>query len=168
MWLIVLVIIITFFVYTKAKTNAPKDKKTNDIKIQEISSETKKEIDYSQAYQARYLLSKNEWHEYKKLKEYAADKNLQVCPKIRLLDLIEPRRGDGYMSRLGKIQSKHVDFVITDQDLRVKAIIELDDSSHETPERAERDIFVDEVLSSVGYKVIHIRSITPEILDFLE
>ena len=86
------------------------------------------------------------------------------CRFVRLLDLIEPKQGKGYMSALGKIQSKHVDFVITDPDLRIKAILELDDNSHNTAERKERDQFVDMVLSSVGYKVIHTRSITEETL----
>ena len=81
-----------------------------------------------------------------------------------MLDLVEPRRGDGYMSLLGKIQSKHVDFVITDKDLRIKAIVELDDNSHDRPDRLERDRFVDDVLTGVGYKVIRTRSITEETL----
>lgn len=121
-----------------------------------------KHPDYSQSYQSKYLLTKNEWHEYKKLRDYAEAKQMRVCPKVRLLDLVEPRRGEGYMSLLGKIQSKHVDFVITDKDLRIKAIIELDDNSHNRPDRIDRDNFVDEVLTSVGYKVIRTRSITEE------
>ena len=81
-----------------------------------------------------------------------------------MLDLVEPRRGEGYMSLLGKIQSKHVDFVITDKDARIKAIVELDDNSHNKPDRMERDNFVDEVLISVGYKVIRTRGITEDTL----
>lgn len=139
--------------------------KWENIKNIQTSPESEKEsIDYAKAYQAKYLLTKNEWYEYKKLKQYAAEKQLQVCPKVRLLDLIEPKQGKGYMSALGKIQSKHVDFVITDPDLRIKAILELDDNSHNTADRKERDQFVDMILSSVGYKVIHTRSITEETL----
>lgn len=124
-----------------------------------------KRPDYSQSYQSKYLLTKNEWHEYKKLRDFAEAKNLRVCPKVRLLDLVEPRRGEGYMSLLGKVQSKHVDFVITDKDLRIKAIVELDDNSHNRPDRVERDNFVDDVLTSVGYKVIRARSITEKTLE---
>lgn len=121
--------------------------------------------DYSQAYQAKYLLTRNEWHEYKKLKEYATEKGLEVCPKVRLLDIIEPRKGENYMAFLRKIQSKHVDFVLTDADLRIKAIVELDDNSHNTKDRQERDQFVDQILTSVGYKVIHTRSVTETTLQ---
>lgn len=72
------------------------------------------------------------------------------------------------MSYLGKIQSKHVDFVLYDQDLRIKAILELDDNSHNQQDRKERDLFVDEVLQSVGYRVIRTRSITEATLDPLK
>lgn len=120
---------------------------------------------YSQSYQAKYLLTKNEWYEYKKLRQYAESHGLQVCPKVRLLDIVEPRRGtNNYMSLLGKIQSKHVDFVICDQNLYIKAILELDDNSHNRADRQERDQFVDEILTSVGYKVIRTRSITEDTL----
>lgn len=121
-----------------------------------------KTFDYSKAYQAKLLLTKNEWYEYKKLKQYTDAKNLHICPKVRLLDLVEPVKGESYMSALGKVQSKHVDFVITDQDLRIKAILELDDNSHNAENRKERDQFIDQILTSVGYKVIHTRSITEE------
>lgn len=125
----------------------------------------KANVNYSQAYQAKYLLTRNEWHEYKKLKQFAEAKDLQVCPKVRLLDIIEPRRGEGnYRSLLMRVQSKHVDFLITDQHLRIKAVIELDDNSHNTKDRQERDEFVDTILNSVGYKVIHAKAITEDTL----
>ena len=53
--------------------------------------------DYSKKYQRKYLLTKNEWYEWKKLKTYAEMRGLFVCVKIRLLDLLEPRRGEKYI-----------------------------------------------------------------------
>lgn len=123
--------------------------------------------DYTNSYQARLLLTKNEYREFHKLRKYAEARNLYICPKVRLLDIIEPRRGEGYWSLMGKVQSKHVDFVITDQDLHIKAVVELDDSSHDRPERVERDMFVDQILTSVGYKIIHTRCITEDTLKGL-
>lgn len=134
-------------------------------KKQNTETKTSTKTDYSKNYQAKYLLTKNEWYEYRKLKKLAEGKGLQVCPKVRLLDIIEPRHGKNYMSLLGKIQNKHVDFVICDQDLRIKGILELDDNSHDTPKRQERDLFVDEILTSVGYTVIRTRGITENTLD---
>ncbi len=123
------------------------------------------DIDFTKAYQSTYLLTKNEWQQYKKLKEITDAKGLMICPKVRLLDIIEPRKGEKkYKTLLYKVQSKHVDFVLCDQDLHIKAILELDDSSHDRQDRKDRDEFVDKILTSVGYKVIHTRSITEETL----
>ena len=126
------------------------------------------EIDFSTAYQAKYLLTKNEWNQYKQLKKIADIKGYVICPKVRLFDIIEPKTGhEKYKTLMYKIQSKHIDFVICDKDLRIKAAIELDDSSHEKADRKERDAFVDLILRSVGYRVIHTKYVTEDILDFI-
>lgn len=130
------------------------------------SAEEAETFDYSKSYQAKYLLTRNEWHEYKKLKDLAKENDLYICPKVRVLDIIEPRKGqENYRALINKVQSKHVDFLITDQDLRIKGIVELDDNTHDRTDRQERDKFVDEILTSVGYKVVHTRSITETTLD---
>lgn len=126
----------------------------------------KKKIDYSQSYQAKYLLTANEWNEYKKLEKYATELGLLVCPKVRLLDIIEPRKGEkDYIVLLNKVSSKHVDFVLCDKNLHIKGVLELDDNSHNRKDRQERDEFIDLILTSVGYKVIHTRAITEATLD---
>lgn len=141
---------------------------TEKIEIQ-VNSEQLVEynnFEFKDKYQKRYLLTKNEYQEFKKLKQFASIKGLIVCPKVRLLDLVEPRRGDPkHKTLLYKIQSKHVDFVICDQNLYVKAILELDDNSHDQNDRKERDEFVNLILQDVGYTVIRTRSITEETLN---
>ena len=169
MWIIAIVAMMLVLLYKFTKNEPYKPQRKQEERIEPtVISETKPTPKYSSAYQKRYLLTKNEWYEYKKLKRYAAELNLQICPKVRLLDLVEPIGGEGYMSYLGKIQSKHVDFVLCDQDLRIKAILELDDNSHNQQDRKERDLFVDEVLQSVGYRVIRTRSITETTLEPLK
>lgn len=131
-------------------------------------SESTDDIDYRNAYQARQLFTKNEWQNYKKLREIAEVKKYVICPKVRLLDIIEPKKGEKkYKTLFYKIQAKHVDFVICDKDMYIKAIIELDDNSHDHKDRKARDEFVDLILHSVGYKVIHTRYITNDILDLV-
>lgn len=130
------------------------------------SQEESETIDFRNAYQAQQIFTKNEWQNYKKLRYIAEIKGYIICPKIRLLDIIKPRSGEKkYKTLLYKVQSKHVDFVICDQNMNIKAIIELDDSSHNRQDRMERDQFVDTILTSVGYKVIHTRCIDSDILD---
>ena len=123
-------------------------------------------IDFSHAYQAQQLFTRNEWQNYKILREITQEKGYVICPKVRLLDIVKPRNGEQkYKTLLYKIQSKHVDFVICDQNMNIKAIIELDDTSHDTEKGIARDTFVDTVLRSVGYKVIHTRYITKDLAD---
>ena len=138
--------------------------------IKELIEEPKEiAVEFTGKYQKRYLLTKNEYSQYKKLKQYADSNNLLICPKVRLLDLIEPRRGDPkYKTFFYKIQAKHVDFVICDHNLYVKAILEIDDSSHDQENRKERDEFVDCILRDVGYAVIRTRYITEDTLSTLK
>lgn len=134
----------------------------------QTSTEPEITIDFTHAYQAQPLFTRNEWQNYKTLREVAEVKGYVICPKVRLLDIVRPRNGEQkYKTLLYKIQSKHVDFVICDQNMSIKAIIELDDSTHDTEKGKERDAFVDTVLRSVGYKVIHTRYINRDILDLI-
>lgn len=120
------------------------------------------------AYQKKWLFSYNEKDAYKKLKPIADELGLTIFAKVRLLDLLEPKKGiEKYKTYFYKVQAKHVDFVLCDEKLVARYVIELDDSSHDTDERQQRDRFVDEVLNSVGYKIIHTREITDAIKDEL-
>lgn len=124
---------------------------------------------YNDCYQPKYLLTRNEWYAHKKLKEIADAKGYIICPKVRMLDIVEPRKGEkDWKSLFYKIQAKHLDFVICDSGMRIKAILELDDGTHDQKDRIERDAFVDEVLQSVGYKVIRTKYINDTILDNIE
>lgn len=161
-WLswILLIGLAAYLAYTKIK----QQQQVGESAPQEIPKSTAQ--DFSKSYQKKYLLTRNEWYEYKKLQQYANDHDLQVCPKVRLLDIIEPRKGESnYMALLGKVQSKHIDFLICDKDLHVLGVIELDDNSHDQQNRKNRDAFVDQILQSVGYKVVHTRGVTETTLD---
>ena len=132
-----------------------------------VNTQEKEQINqYSQFYQRKLLFTKNEYYEFMKLVSFAKTNQLEVLAKVRLLDLIEPRSEYRRNKKfLYKIQAKHVDFVVTDKKYKIVAIIELDDNSHNRPDRVQRDIFVNEVLRGAGYNVIHTRSITNEVLQ---
>lgn len=119
-------------------------------------------------YQRASFLTQREYKQYFVLKEIADSKNLIVCPKVRLLDIVEPRYGvRNRQALMSKVMSKHVDFVICTADMRIYAIVELDDSTHLRTDRMQRDAFVDTVLGSVGYPVIHTYAISSDIFDRL-
>lgn len=132
-------------------------------------SSEKGSLPIENAYQRKWLFSYNEKDAYYRLKAITEPMGLTVFAKVRLLDLLEPVKGSrAYKTYFYKIQAKHVDFVLCDSKLVARYIIELDDSSHDTEVRKERDAFVDEVVKSVGYKIIHTRAITEEIQEQLQ
>ena len=121
------------------------------------------------AYQKAWMFTYNEKDAYQKLKPIAEKLGYTVFAKVRLLDLVEPiKRNKKYKTYFWKIQAKHVDFVLCDCKLVARYIIELDDSSHNTQDRIERDNFVDEVVESVGYKIIRVRAITDDLITQLQ
>lgn len=126
-------------------------------------------IDYKNIYSKEWLFTYNEKAAYRELKKIADEMGYIVFAKVRILDLIKPIKGiDKYQTYFNKVKSKHVDFVLCNEKLVVEYIIELDDSTHERKDRKERDKFVDEVLSAVGYKIIHIYKIDESLKDKLK
>ena len=121
----------------------------------------KEKLPIAGAYQKKWLLTYKEKDAYKALKAICDENGLYLMTKVRLLDLVEPTKGNPkYRTYLYKVQAKHIDFVICDTKLVARCLVELDDNSHNAPDRAARDSFVDEVVQSVGYKIIHTRGIT--------
>lgn len=132
----------------------------------EYNKDVKNKENYNITYEPKYLMSLNEKSQYRKLYQWANNHNLIVFCKVRLLDLITPRKNqENYKGALWKIQAKHVDFVICDQDIRVKCIVEISDGSHNRQDRADRDNFVTEVLQACGYKVLMTYNISDVELD---
>jgi len=114
--------------------------------------------EYKGAYRRAWILTRHEKDAFAKLRPMATELGYMVFAKVRLLDLVEPVKGtDNYQMYFNKVCSKHVDFVLVDQTLVARLVIELDDSSHDREDRRERDCFVDTVLTNVGYSVLHTR-----------
>ncbi len=100
--------------------------------------------------------------------EQILGKDYRIIGKVRMADIIRPRRGlsSGLVrSALNRITSKHVDFAVCDpKTLQVVGVIELDDSSHDEAGRQRRDRFVEAALSSAGVPLVRIpaqRAYTP-------
>lgn len=139
---------------------------------QEITNNQQQYKRYTQyyPYHKKYLLTKNEYYFYKKLKEITEPLNLQILAKIRLADLIEVNKGldsQKWGMYFGKIKAKHIDFAIA-EDMKIIALIELDDYTHQRADRQERDIFVNDVLAQTGYLLIRTYGDIQQIKNFLE
>jgi len=80
-----------------------------------------------------------------------------IFPKVRLADLIYAPRQEGQYAAWQRINRKHVDFVLCDpQTVRPVLAIELDDRSHQRPDRVQRDAFVDQIFAAVKLPLVHI------------
>jgi hypothetical protein len=104
-----------------------------------------------------YLLTKAERSLYEVLLR-VAEPEYRLFAKVRLADLVTVEKGmPNWQGHFNRVKSKHVDFVICDmQELRVVAVVELDDRSHKAQRRRERDAFVDRVLTEVGLPVFRV------------
>lgn len=162
LWIIIITIIAIIVdnrKSTNSKTNIVETPALNENSIK-TPTKAEMEIPIKGVYQPKWLFSYNEKGAYYKLKEITDKHSLFLFAKVRLLDLVEPvKNNHKYKTYFYKVQAKHVDFVICNEKLVAKIIIELDDSSHDTVSRQERDRFVDEVLTSTGYRIIHTRAI---------
>jgi hypothetical protein len=80
--------------------------------------------------------------------------------KVNLNDLFFAQTGDTRRNRAAnnRIDRKHVDFLLCDaQTLWPVLGIELDDRSHERPERKARDELVDGVFAAAGLPLLRVR-----------
>ncbi len=105
------------------------------------------------------LLTKTEIRFYKSLQKAVLD-DWEVFVMVRIADLIrvEPQTRN-YRGWLNKILAKHIDFVLCHPGtLEPVVCIELDDPSHNRPERIERDEFVNHAFESAGLPLIRIET----------
>jgi hypothetical protein len=82
-----------------------------------------------------------------------------LCTKVALGDLFWVKKDDPSRYRIytNKIDRKHVDFLLCDPATMKPLIgIELDDKSHQRPDRQERDAFVDRVFEAAGLPLLHV------------
>jgi hypothetical protein len=107
-------------------------------------------------FSREFLLTRGEAVFYQTLRR-ALPPHLMICPKVRMGDLIHCS-GEAWKAGFGgKIAQKHVDFTLADSDTTAIAlVIELDDRSHQRPDRQERDQFVDRAFAAAGIPILRV------------
>jgi hypothetical protein len=101
------------------------------------------------------LLTHKESLFYRALTPITASLGLTVFAKIRLADIVSTPKGTE-VKWFNYIKAKHVDFIVC-RELRPVLLIEVDDSTHDRPDRKERDDFVDKIFAQLGLPLLHIR-----------
>jgi hypothetical protein len=115
---------------------------------------------YEPAFESRQTLHSPAEQAFLLVLEQAVDGDrYAINGKTRLADLIQVEQkqwGPQWQAQFNRISRKHVDFVILEKaSSRIIGVIELDDSSHQRPDRQERDRFVDMALERAGIPILH-------------
>jgi hypothetical protein len=102
------------------------------------------------------FLSPAEFSFYRVLRETAGT-SLTICPKVRLADLFFVAKPHINRTYFNRIAQKHLDFLICDAKTMEPLLgIELDDASHQRPDRQKRDDFVDAVFLTAGLPLLRV------------
>lgn len=83
-----------------------------------------------------------------------------IFGKVRIADLLKVRKGaKNRLSWQNRINCKHIDFVLCDPvSLEIRVAIELDDRSHQRPDRIERDKFVNKAFEDASFPILRIKT----------
>lgn len=150
-FIFIIIILLVLTLITKSTKQKKRDK------TKETSSQTADFPDFSyMPYKKKNLLTNTEYQFYKTLKIICDKKQLLICPKVRLEDFINVTTQDEKMKYRGYIKSRHIDFILTDDNLHILCGIELDDSSHNTLKAAKTDDFKNQLFSTIGVPLIRI------------
>jgi len=140
---IILIILIIILIFIEIK---------NQIDGSPILSDSESE-NYNNKYMRKEsLLTITELKFYKLLKTITDELNLVICPQVPLYEIVRNKNFKDF----NKIQSKSIDFVITDPNLKIRMCIELDDYTHNQSRRIKRDMFIEKLFKDLEIKLIRI------------
>ncbi len=111
-------------------------------------------------YQARSrIMTQTEVKFFRQLQKAIQDDYL-IFAMVRIADLLVVESNiKNKRTWLNKILAKHVDFVLCDPGtLEPKLAIELDDRSHDRPDRMERDAFVEHAFESAKMPLMRVKT----------
>lgn len=112
----------------------------SDVPIPNVDKEPRK-LGAIAHKKSEHLATKTERNFYNTLQKVLPDVYVIHC-QVSLMALVQPVN----FKDNSRTWAKRMDYVITDSDTKVLAVIELDDSSHRLPKRQERDRYVNDAL----------------------
>ncbi len=126
------------------------------FKRQKTGTKTKPLFNYSPK---THIMTKREENFFKTLCEIFEGK-CHVIPQVHLSALLDHRvKGQNWKGAFYHINGKSVDFVLLRRrDLSVLCAVELDDATHDTINRLDRDAEVERIFDSVRIPLVRLRS----------
>lgn len=123
---------------------------------------TKQKLDQSaeHSYRKREGLFSSAERSFLGVLNQAVGEKAIVLGKVRVADVIEPEKGPSrsdWQKSFNKISAKHFDFLLCNRnDLSLLCVIELNDSSHNSKKRKNRDAFLEAACQSADLPLIQI------------
>lgn len=108
-------------------------------------------------YEKKMLLTKTEYKFYMTLKKKCDNKNLLICPKVRMEDFLNVTDRQNFYKYRGYVKSRHIDFLICNSKLYLLAGLELDDYSHQQEKARKIDDFKDNVFRTINLPLYRIK-----------
>ena len=105
----------------------------------------------------KLIMTKTETQFYKLLQNAITENNLNILifPQINLENIIQAKNND--FAARNRIKSRSIDYTIVSNDtLKVLCCIELDDYTHNTYKRINRDSFINQIFQEVNIKLIRV------------
>ncbi len=100
------------------------------------------------------ILTNHELNFYKALKENININEYNIFVKIRLADIFKAKDFNNF----NKIKSKHIDFVITNNESTPLLFIELDDYTHNYKKNKDNDNKKNKIFDDCNVKLIRVKS----------
>lgn len=152
----ILVFVVSAIYYMNKKPEKPKNStETQNIEEQELQPLGKVVYPYKLTQR---VFSPKEGYFYRDVRPIAERLGLIVFTKMRLADLLEvPKNHPEFTKWFNHIKAKHIDFIFVDREYHIKLLVEVDDPSHNRPDRQARDQEVDEMFRQQGLEVLHLR-----------
>lgn len=121
---------------------------------------SKKQIE-NNAYELKKIMTNWEISTLNEMINYAP-KEWIICPQVRLADIltINYKTSKEKYTKLNKVASKSIDFVIVNESGLPVLAIECDDKSHNKKDRIKRDGFVNNIFETIGVKLIRVKPYT--------
>lgn len=125
----------------------------------------KNKINFGEA-RPKYNYKRRNWfltkaeHEFYKALVQAVGNDYIIFAQVHLPTLLDEKVvGQNWKAAFRHVSQKSVDFVLCDKAyISPKLAIELDDKTHERPDRVERDIEVERILKGAGLPLLRIQN----------
>ncbi len=115
------------------------------------------EVPYPYALSKRFLTEAE--HSFYLVSKKVLGEHYMVCPQVSLSAVFLVTTKRHYWSAFHRISQKRVDFIVCDATtMRILFGIELDDASHQRPDRIDRDVFVNTVFEMANLPLVRVKA----------